>query len=163
MRPSWRKPLRSILAKRASDPAFRLAVVGIGNELHGDDGAGVIVARRVVKRILHPNMMVIEGATAPEAFTGPLRRFHPSVVLLVDIADLGGKPGAISFVVMEHLSGWTGNSHTMPPTVLADFLIQDMGCEVALLAIQPKQLEFGEKLSSPIQRAVARVVHELST
>jgi hydrogenase 3 maturation protease len=64
----------------------RIAVVGIGNELNGDDAAGILAARKLSKKYCpqkvdenspHPVFIVIEAGLAPEAFTGPLRRFRP--------------------------------------------------------------------------------------
>jgi len=134
-----------------------LAVIGIGNELQGDDAAGVMVARRYQKINLPQNILVVEVGLSPEAFTGPLRRFKPIQVLLIDVADFSSKPGTITFAEMGDITGWTGNSHIMPPTVLAEFLIQDLGCQVSMLAIQPMQIEFGTPISLPVRRAISRL------
>lgn len=157
MRPSWRRSLASILAKQKSDPDSRLAVIGIGNKLQGDDAAGVMVARRLHKIKLPQNILTLEGGMSPEAFTGPVRRFQPTQVLLIDAADFRSKPGTITFTEIGNITGWTGNSHIMPPTVLAEFLIQDLGCQVFMLAIQPMQIEFATPISLPVRRAINRL------
>lgn len=158
MRPSWRKSLANILVKPKSNPDSRLAVVGIGNELQGDDAAGVVITRRLKSVNTHANILILEGGMSPEAFTGPLRRFKPNQVLLIDVADFAVKPGTIMFAEMGDITGWTGNSHIMPPTVLAEFLMAELGCQVAMLAIQPSQMEFGTPISLPVRRAINRII-----
>ena len=51
-KPSWQNSLRARLAKHPrkgehETRPYRVAVLGIGNELRGDDAAGVIVAREL--------------------------------------------------------------------------------------------------------------------
>ena len=76
--------------------AMRSAVVGIGQELRGDDALGIEIARRL-KPLAEgrPDWLVIEAGPAPENFTGPLRRFAPQRIFLVDAALMDEQPGAI--------------------------------------------------------------------
>lgn len=72
----------------------RVAVPGIGNHLFGDDGVGVLMARELTARAgRQADCLVLDAGTAPENFTGPLRRFRPDFVLLVDAAQLSAEPG----------------------------------------------------------------------
>jgi hypothetical protein len=45
--------------------------------------------------------------------------------------------------------------------MLARFLAQELGCQVALLAIQAQQLDFFAPLSAPVQTAVQEVCASL--
>ncbi len=86
----WRERLAASL-----EGLRRLAVLGIGNELYGDDGAGVALARLLAQSGIAPGMMqAFEAGPAPENFTGSLRKFMPSHVLMVDAANLGLEPGS---------------------------------------------------------------------
>ena len=40
----------------------------------------------------------MEAGPAPENFTGPLRRFRPDLVLLVDAAQMDAEPGTIGWL-----------------------------------------------------------------
>ncbi|MRR29117.1 hydrogenase 3 maturation endopeptidase HyCI, partial [bacterium] len=64
-------------------------MLGIGNELNGDDSAGNWVARKLGKRLkAQPNLLVMDCGTLPENASGPLRRFGPRLILLIDAAYL---------------------------------------------------------------------------
>jgi hydrogenase 3 maturation protease len=87
-----------------------------------------------------------------------LRRFQPHLVLLIDAAHLGEAPGSLAWVDWQDTSGLSASTHTLPPTLLAKYLIHELGCRVALIGIQPLQLEF----DAPISPAVELAVHELA-
>ena len=149
--------------------AGRVAVVGIGNELNGDDAAGVRVASGLRALIPptqpagSPHVLVIQAATAPESFTGPLRRFQPDLVILVDAAHWDAQPGSVNCIDWQEAQGLSASTHTLPPTLFAKFLIHELGCRVVLLGIQPQHLDFDRPVSPPVERAVAQVVQELTS
>ena len=156
--------LREKLKPLADDPAGRLAVLGIGNELNGDDSAGNWVARNLTERLkAQPNLLVMDCGTLPENASGPLRRFQPQLILLVDAADLDEAPGTIQLVELDRVRGFSASSHSLPLSVLAGFLMQEFQCEVALCCIQPQTLEFEAKLSTPVKKAVQSLVDELTS
>ena len=60
--------LRKILSK-SLNKAGRIALVGIGSELHGDDAVGVLVARKLsaaCRRVAGSRVRAFDGGTAPE-------------------------------------------------------------------------------------------------
>jgi hydrogenase 3 maturation protease len=137
----------------------RVAVVGVGNELMGDDGVGMHVVRALRERAgARPDLAVFETGTAPENFTGPLRRFRPTVTILVDAADLGERPGAVAWADWQASDGLSASTHTLPPSVFARYLVEALGSHVLLLAVQPETFEFGQPLSPAVQAAVEPAV-----
>lgn len=142
---------------------MRVALIGIGNEFNGDDAAGVLVARALRKKnSSRSDRLILEGATAPENFTAPLRRFQPDITLLVDSAEMGMSPGAVALLAWDALDGLSASTHTLPPSVLAEYVLQTIGCPVALLGIQPAVLDFDAPLSPPVRAAVRRVSRGLA-
>ncbi len=157
----WARALDNFLS--IGNPSVRVAVLGIGNELSGDDAVGVVIARELRQRVdPRAGCLVLEGATAPENFTGTLRRFRPDLVLLVDAAHLADEPGTITWLDWQQTDGVSGSTHTLPPSVLAQFLVTELACRLALLVVQPAHLEFGRPLSPPVRRAADEVVAELA-
>jgi hydrogenase 3 maturation protease len=150
-KPSWRASLRDRLKRIAeNNPAGRMAIVGIGNDLRGDDAAGVIIARR----------LMAQPGGLPENFSGVLRRFNPDAILFVDAAVLGAPAGEIQFVEWDRLVEH-GFSHGLPLSTLAKFLRAEIGCWMGLLAIQGESLNFGDAISPSARRAIRQVVNEL--
>lgn len=143
--------------------ALRIAVVGIGNELNGDDAAGVMVIRSLEAALEpRPHFLLVDGGPAPENVTGPLRRFQPDLVLLIDAAYLEQPPGSIAWVDWENTEGFSASTHTLPPHVFAEYLIRETGCQVGVIGVQPAQLEFAEPMSPPVEEAVRELAHELT-
>lgn len=154
----------------------RIAVVGIGNELNGDDAAGVLVARRLQEKPRlkalasnsggspdQPALLVLDTGPAPESFTGPLRRFQPDLILLVDAAELGELPGAIRWFEWDAVDGMSGSTHTLPPSMFARFLMNETGCHVMMIGIQPRQLDFDAGVSREVMGAVETLSLALET
>lgn len=137
----------------------RVAVVGIGNELAGEDAVGMHVVRAFRERAgARPDLLVLETGTAPENFTGPLRRFGPTVTILVDAADLGERPGAVAWADWQASDGLSASTHTLPPSVFGRYLVEAIGSRVLLLGIQPEALDFGQPLSPAVEAAIEPAV-----
>jgi hydrogenase 3 maturation protease len=158
-----------------------VAVVGIGQELNGDDGAGVLVVRRLSALARRgsgkaaPNksqgpgafpgpcdLLIIEAAHAPENCLGPLLRFRPALVIVVDAAELGERPGTVRWLDWQETAGLSASTHTLPPSMLARFLVPAAGCEVAVLAIQAADTALGAPLSPEVAAAVEEILNGLS-
>jgi hydrogenase 3 maturation protease len=167
---SWQRSLYQTLWRLTDQlPAgspLRVVVLGIGHELRGDDAAGVVVAKELLgigdwgleTGHLQSPVLILDGGHAPENQTGPIRRFGPQLVLLVDAAFVGEAPGAVELISWQETTGLSATTHTMPPYMLAQYLVAELDCEVALLGIQPQQLDMGVGLSAPVQQAVDVVV-----
>lgn len=151
--PSWTPPFGA---------APRMAIVGIGSELRGDDAAGLEVARRLRPSAAdRENLLVIEAGPAPEAFTGTLRHFRPELVVLVDAARMDTSPGSVLYLNWREVDGFRGSTHTLPLSTLASYLEKEIGCEVWLLGIQPACTEFDRPLTPDAARGVHLAVENL--
>jgi hydrogenase 3 maturation protease len=135
-------------------------VVGIGNALRGDDAAGLIVARRLQNDQRFDRgskFLFIEGGAAPENHTAKIRAFAPQLVLFIDAAHLEQPPGTIQWIPLESIDGMSASSHSLPLSMLARYLTLELGCEIAVLGIQPGQNEIGTELSPPVRAAVHEI------
>jgi hydrogenase 3 maturation protease len=140
----------------------RVAVIGIGNEMNGDDAVGVRVVRRLAARLgRREDVLLIEAGTAPENFTGPLRRFQPALILLIDAASFDRPPGTTTMISWPDTDGFSASTHTLPPSVFCQYLVAELGCRVALIGIQPAGLDFGRPLSAPVAAAAGRLTRTL--
>ena len=158
----WHDSLKQRI-RQLPQPEPRLAVVGVGHELRGDDAAGVVVTRQLSAISPEsPDFLVIEGGHAPENCTGVLRRFRPDLVVLVDAAALGLAPGSIQLLSWEEIGGLSASTHTIPLHLLARYLMVELNCQVVLLGIQPLDTTLGEPLSLPVQRAVDEITEALA-
>ena len=158
---SWAMRLRQTLQQSAkADQPPRVAVLGIGHELNGDDAAGLAVVRSLT--LQQDRLLLIVAGPAPENQTGALRAFDPDLVLLIDAAQMGAEPGTVRLLDWQATTGISASTHTMPLHMLAKFLTLDLGCDVALLGIQPFANAIDAPLSLEMQAVVGDVVRELT-
>ncbi|MPM60796.1 Hydrogenase 3 maturation protease [bioreactor metagenome] len=137
-------------------------MVGIGNELNGDDAAGILVAQKLWAGAEIPaNCLSIVAGSLPENASGPLRRFGPDLVIFVDAADSGLPSGTVSWLAEDQIGGFSASSHTLPLTVLGGFLRNELGCHIEYLGIQPQSIEYLEGVSETMIQSIDRIVQEL--
>jgi hydrogenase 3 maturation protease len=135
-----------------------VAVLGIGHELRGDDDVGLWLAARLKSLAAGcERLLAVEAGPAPENFTGTLRRFKPDLVVLVDAAFMDADAGAIGWLSWQDASGFSASTHTLPLHLLATYLTAELGCEVALIGIQPAQLTVGAALTPVVQQAAEEI------
>ncbi len=137
--------------------ATRVAVVGVGSEMRGDDAAGMKVVRRLREMLNSPNLLFIEGGVAPENFTSQIRRFEPSHVIFIDATDFGAEPGEVVLAEPEAITGQSVSTHTMPLSILAKYIREQTGAKIALLGIQPARAQMGVEMSGAVKDSIKRV------
>lgn len=156
----WSKELNRLAPVNG---APRLAVVGVGQVLRGDDGAGPAVVGHLQAQ-LSPSeaLLLVNAAHAPENVLGRLVRFRPDVVLFVDAMRSGASPGAVAWLAAEAAEAAGGSTHTLPLNLLAEFITAEAGAAIYVIGIQPAATNFGEGLSSAVAAAVADVAAEIA-
>lgn len=102
--------------------------------------------------------MAIDAGSAPENFTGALRRFAPDLALLIDAAQMDEAPGAVRWLAWPDVDGFDASTHTLPLRLVAQYLSDELGCQAALIGIQPADTSIDAPLSPDAQAAVDEVV-----
>ncbi len=92
---SWQESLAKTLPALIRKPTNSVALVGIGNPLKGDDASGLVTIHRLQEADLPDNLYRIDSGAVPENCTGILRKIQPALVIFIDAADMGMKPGGI--------------------------------------------------------------------
>ena len=139
----------------------KLVIIGVGNEMNGDDAAGMFIAKELQKTIKDPKVEIFLGGATPENLTGPIKRSKPSHILIIDAADFGANAGDIKILDKELIEGAGFSTHSFPLSVFVDYLKQETGAEVILLGIQPKNMKPGEGISSEVEKAAQKILSAL--
>src|SRR5512142_623308 len=144
----WQPKLQAHLQSRKNpERPVRLAVLGVGHELYGDDAVGVRLTERLREVVpAGGTILSVPGGPAPENFTGTLRKFQPDVVLLVDAALMDLQPGETGWLDWQDTTGFSASTHTLPLHLLAAYLTGELNCQVDLLGIQPSSCQVGDPL-----------------
>ena len=69
---------------------------------------------------------------------------------------------AALWLAWQETDGLSASTHNLPPRVLAQYLTSELGCEVALVGIQPADTTMGAPLSPAAQAAVQSVTQALA-
>lgn len=164
MQNSWNRSLSLLLSQRIADLERlpRIAIIGIGNPLRSDDAAGLRVARALREFALETgDVLIIEAGHAPENRTAELREFAPDIVLFIDAAAMGERPGTIRLISEEDIDGMSASTHSLPLSMLARYLTLELNCQALLLGIQAGSNEIGETVHANVLEAVDEVVRGL--
>jgi len=133
-------------------------IVGIGNTLKGDDGAGPLVCEQLDGKI---GAEVIDAGTVPENYIQPIIKKAPQNLFVIDAVDFGASPGTIKIFEPDQLDSFVISTHMLSPHVFVDMVCQSIKVDVSFLGIQPAQAEFGQSISPQVSRAIQELSHTL--
>ncbi|MDY1591296.1 MAG: hydrogenase maturation peptidase HycI [Methanofastidiosum sp.] len=134
----------------------KLAVLGVGSELRGDDGIGPYLSERL-SNFNSESFLSINGDLVPENFTRDLRKFQPDNIIIIDAAFMGKSAGDIEIIRINEVTGISFSSHSMPISVLGKYLSQEIGANVYILGIQPINIDFGSEISLEVIEAADKI------
>jgi hydrogenase 3 maturation protease len=152
---AWKGPVRKeILSAR------KTVILAVGNLSKGDDAAGILCAQELKKLMgwkARSRLKILLGHETPENVTGKIRKFHPDLILILDSAQGGYKPGTVFIVEKSQIEDDTVSTHTISLALLVAYLEETIGCKVTVLGIQPLNLGLGENVSPPVKRAAEKL------
>jgi hydrogenase 3 maturation protease len=137
----------------------RTAILGFGNRLWRDDGAGSVLAERLSSR--YPGAPIFDAGMVPENFLGKVAAAKPDTILLVDAGDFGGEPGECRLFGRGELSHTGISTHAGSPRMLAAYLEARTGAQAHLLLIQTGDTGVGRQLTPPVGDAVAGLTEKI--
>lgn len=140
-------------------------ILGIGNVLLRDEGAGIHAMHRLQATFSAAHdITFIDGGTLSFTLAAYLQDCDNVIVL--DAAELKSPPGTVKTLVGEQMDAFLGAARRSPHEVgLLDLfdiarLTDSLPANRALIGIQPKSIEWGMCATSPVERALPEVVNE---
>jgi hydrogenase maturation protease len=143
---------------------MKTMILGVGNQILGDDGVGVHVANELKKHIQNPNI------TIDEAITGGMNLLdlilgYDKVIIIDAVKSEVGEDGEVKRIPLNDFSTMHScNPHDVSLTEAIE-MARKLGetripKEIIVIGILMKQIpcEFGEKLSKNIAPAVPKAV-----
>jgi len=139
----------------------RVLIIGFGNLLMGDDGAGIHLIQKLATQVLPPQVELLDGGVSSFAALAELRAATQGI--LIDAMTGGGTPGDIYRLTTDQLP----DQPCAQMLSVHDFSLLDslqrakQAAElppVIIYGIEPAELELGMELSTPAALAVDRVI-----
>lgn len=134
----------------------KIAILGVGSELNGDDRTGMLAAERL-KGI---NADIFIAGQAPENFTH-LSKGGYSHIIIIDATHFGGKPGEIRYFEGGKFVGEGTSTHKLPLKLFIDYVQKNCSSKIIIAGIEPKNLEFGAEISEEVREAIEKLAEEL--
>jgi hydrogenase 3 maturation protease len=131
-----------------------IAFLGVGSPLRADDSVGLYIVGELKSRLTAHSGQELRfylGESAPENFSGEIRNFGTTHLIIVDAADMDEAPGVMKIIEKDRIGGTSFSTHMMPLKMLTDYLVMTTGCQVFVVGIQPKCLAFGQLISEPVK------------
>ncbi len=138
------------------------AIIGVGNFLMSDEGVGIHAISELRKFQWPDSVEIIDGGTPGVSLLHMID--GRKLVILIDCADFGGKPGEIRTFDPEELERDQNSEVSLHATDLLGALALAKSAEnypekVIIVGIQPKKIEMGTTLSEPAALAITEI-HE---
>ena len=151
--PSWHP------ADRERPLPARVLILGIGNSLLADEGAGIHVLRHLARRSLPDTVALVDGGTHSFSLLEWIET--ADALIAVDAADLGLEPGTVRVLRGTGLDAFlAAGGRSVHEVNLGDLLqLAELRGLLprrrALVGIQPGRVGWGLETSEPIRRGVA--------
>lgn len=137
----------------------KIVLLGVGNPLRGDDGAGPQLIQQLKGKI---DAVLLDCGEVPENFLDEIAKIHPDIVLIIDAVNLGMNPGAVSILEEESLGGMGWSTHHASLRPFIKYVKADTEANVLVLGIQPKSTEFGSKISDEVEETLGLLEHVIT-
>lgn len=153
--------------KEFLDGYSKLVILGIGNDIRGDDGLGPYIINRLcdlkesgdlndIDSIGDiDNIYLINAGSVPENFTGSIKKINPSHILIIDASLMNMKPGDINIVSKENIVNLSVSTHSMSLKYLIKYLESCEGVnndfKILFVGIEPKSMDLSFDLSDVVK------------
>ncbi|XRP96490.1 hydrogenase maturation peptidase HycI [Methanocaldococcus sp. 16A] len=144
----------------------KLVIMGIGNELKGDDAVGIYVIKKLMEYfkidkerelVNIKNLYLINAGTVPDFFTDVLKEINPTHILIIDCALMDKDVGEVKIIKEDEIINYSFSTHTLPLSIIVKYLKKFINTEIIILGIQPKIIDF-----CPISEEVKLAGNKLS-
>jgi hydrogenase 3 maturation protease len=129
----------------------RVLLIGAGNTLRGDDGAGPAMIALLEGKV---KASLLDVGEVPESYFSKIFDLQADTIVFVDAANFGGAPGDLAVLEGEDLAGCSLSTHQMPVDLFFRYIRRMSHAEIFALGIQPAQIGFGEPMSTPVAESV---------
>ena len=146
---NWQPRLRRILASAL--PTARVALVGVGHPMRGDDFVGSFIVKTLMKRIRTDKVVLFDAEDGVEWVISKIAESNPKHLILLDACEMNAASGAVALMPLAETNYPFFTTHGIPLKLLASRLLPSV--ETSILAIQPDRMGLNESLSPAVLAA----------
>jgi hydrogenase 3 maturation protease len=144
----------------------KFLIFGIGQELKGDDGFGSLLIDKLsinmTKQYLKKkNILLINGGSVPENFTGTIIRENPSHILIIDAVLTDEEPGTLLSIDSNEIAKYNFSTHSMSLNFLIKYLYSEIDFKVFIIGFVAETMNLGDGLSKSAKNRLKKLQHDL--
>ncbi len=136
-----------------------LAIIGIGNDLHGDDGFGPVMIKKLKGRT---DQKLIDCGMSPENFTSEIIKEKPDAVIFLDAANFEGNAGNIKVIEEKEIPKAALSTHSLPLSILMDYLKEILEPRYSCRSEAEMPGKMSEEVKNTIERLSDVFIREFS-
>ena len=139
----------------------KISIIGIGHPLFGDDYIGCWVTDRLKEKGMESNrIQIISAESKPENIIGPIIRFNPDHLLLLDAVS-GCDHGEIITIEWKEELLLDTYLFSAPLSKFCTFIHNETGCDISLIGIQIPFSGMSLEVTAPIKKTGLQLVEAL--
>ncbi len=144
-----------------SSTSANTVVLGLGNILHGDDGAGAqVIGRLRADPRVPSDVSLVEGGTLGLELLPYI--WNCARLIVIDAIDVGECPGTLVRMSGKEISSLPGSSNVhqlgVSDLLVALRMLAERQPEVMLLGVQPENTDWSSELSPSVAATIDSLV-----
>lgn len=147
--------------------SWKVLVLGLGNTLLKDEGAGVHVVSYLQSQFPdEPDVEYLDGGTLSFTLAGPIESADGLIV--VDATELGAEAGAIRCFRHKAMDDFIGSNRkrsvhevSLIDLLAVAYLTDRLPERRALIGIQPETVDWGEQPTLKVAAAIPQAGHQV--
>jgi len=143
---NWQPRFRQILA--SASPTAKVALVGVGHPMRGDDFVGSFIVKTLKNKIPTDEVVLFDSEDGIEWVISKIKKSDPKHLVLLDACQMNAGPGEIALIPLAETSYPFFTTHGIPLKLLTNTLLPSV--ETSILAIQPNRMGLNEGLSQAV-------------
>ena len=139
----------------------KVMIIGLGNLLMGDEGAGVHLIKELENTQLPPEVELLDGGV--NSFAALAQAHGAQRIIIVDAMLGGGQPGDIYRLEDKDLDSqltgvaWSAHDFSLAHSLAAYQKIAALP-PITIYGVEPAVIALSMELSPPVQAAVGKIV-----
>lgn len=132
----------------------KIVIMGVGNILRGDDGAGSIIAENLKKKIIDKKVKIINAEETPENWIGKIEKISPRTLIIIDAVNFNSFPGDVKIFSIEEIEETTFTTHNFSFSFLFENLKKKT--KILIIGIQPGKINIKEGISENVKKGMKK-------
>lgn len=132
----------------------QIIFIGLGNELRGDDGAGLLFLKHLKRAAEFQRSFFVYAGTNPENYLQTILDSKAQLAVFIDAARWGGKPGEITWLSAEQIDAVGISSHAYSIRLVEQYLKTEQDMTFKYLVIEPFTMQLNRACSPVVQKSI---------